>query len=372
MKYPNLIVLISAIFLAHTLFAQQDTTRVEEEIIEEEIIEEDVMEEESYDNYDFSNLVAAEDVKAFCSSRILNQGPQKLVSIGYDYQFGYDATFNSFYNVPEEENTINSTHGLRVDLMYPVISKNNILVTLNLNYLEARYNIEDVNENSHPLYRTLDNTGLRSTNFSAVVFKPLNMKNFLLIQGGVSVNGDYTFSDFQSMQYNRYFGAVIYGWKPHDRKMWGLGVTRTYLGGALNYLPVFYYQYSSDDGKWGIDAVLPSRFNYKRNFAKGSILSAGFNFDGNTYRLNQMSDEFSEENVDLELRRSELRFRLIYDHAITRLLWFSVQAGLRYNWQFNVDDGDFFRSLFSDDPYVFENTIGNPLYAQISLSWVSP
>jgi hypothetical protein len=85
-----------------------------------------------------------------------------------------------------------------------------------------------------------------------------------------------------------------------------------------------------------------------------------------------MSDEFSEENVDLELRRSELRFRLIYDHAITRLLWFSVQAGLRYNWQFNVDDGDFFRSLFSDDPYVFENTIGNPLYAQISLSWVSP
>jgi hypothetical protein len=76
--------------------------------------------------------------------------------------------------------------------------------------------------------------------------------------------------------------------------------------------------------------------------------------------------------LEPELRRSELRFRAIFDRAITRTLWFSVQGGLAYNWDFSVDDGEFFRSLFSEEPYLFENELGNPLFARFSISWVSP
>ncbi len=194
----------------------------------------------------------------------------------------------------------------------------------------------------------------------------------MIFQGGVALNGDYSFADMQDLAYTRFFAAAIYGWKPNDRKMWGLGVSRTYLGGALNYLPVFYYQYASADGKWGIDALLPSRLNIKRNFNKQTILSIGQNFQGNTYRLNEVATLGDGESLDPELRRSELRFRAILDRALTRTIWLSVQAGLRYNWDFNVDDGDFFRSLFAEDPYLFENEIGNPLFAQFSISWVSP
>lgn len=325
------------------------------------------------DDFDFSSLVPAEQVKAFCSSRILNGGPQKLVSFGYDIQGGYDMNVGSFMNHAAREYQVNSTSEFRIDVQYPIISKNNITLALQFNYLDTHYDFENTGGNAeHPFVQTLSENGLTSTSFSTVIFKPLNIKNFIIFQAGLTLNGDYTLSDFQDLAYTRFYAAAIYGWKPSDRKMWGLGVSRTYLGGALNYLPVFYYQYTSADGKWGIDALLPSRLNIKRNFNKQTILSVGHNFQGNTYRLNELAMEADGQMLNPELRRSELRFRAILDRAITRTIWFSVQAGLRYNWEFNVDDGDFFRSLFAEDPYLFENEIGNPLFAQFSISWVSP
>ena len=325
------------------------------------------------DDFDFGSLVPAEAVKAFCSSRILDGGPQKLVSFGYDIQGSYDMEVGTFQSSDARSYQVDRTSEFRIDVQYPVISKNNITLALNFNYLDTYYNFGEAGANAdHPFVQTLDENGLSSTSFSTVIFKPLSMKNFIIFQAGLTLNGDYSFSDMQDLSYTRWFGAAIYGWKPNDRKMWGLGVSRTYLGGALNYLPVFYYQYTSSDGKWGIDALLPSRLNIKRNFNKQTILSVGHNFQGNTYRLNALAAESDGQMLNPELRRSELRFRAILDRAITRTIWFSVQAGLRYNWEFSVDDGDFFRSLFADDPFLFENQIGNPMFAQFSLSWVSP
>jgi len=365
MKYQNysIILLLLAVFLAFPTLAQEEGS-----------------EEGPDDDFDFSSLVPAEAVKAFCSSRILNGGPQNLVSFGYDIQGPYNMEVGSLpgnevqnFQIGGVNREVNRTSEFRIDIQYPVISKNNITVALQANYLRTFYSFENAGTiGEHPFVQTLNENGLTSTSFSTVIFKPLNLKNFMIFQGGFTLNGDYTFADMQDLSYTRWFGAAIYGWKPNDRKMWGLGVSRTYLGGALNYLPVFYYQYSSVNGKWGIDMLLPSRLNIKRYFNKQTILSVGHNFQGNTYRLNELAQIGDGQPINPELRRSELRFRAILDRAITRTLWFSVQAGLRYNWEFSVDDGDFFRSLFAEDPFLFENDLGNPLFAQFSISWVSP
>ena len=330
-------------------------------------------EEGGGDEFDFSSLVPAEQVKAFCSSRILNGGPQKLVSVGYDVQGSYNLNAGSFMNNPARKYRVKSTREFRLDVQYPLISKNNITLALQVNYLNTQYDFEDGGGNdTHPFVRTLNENGLNSTSLSTVIFKPLNLKNFIILQAGLALNGDYSLSDVQDLSYSRFFAAGIYGWKPSERKMWGLGVSRTYMGGALNYMPVFYYQYASADGKWGVDALLPSRLNIKRNFNPQTILSVGHNFQGNTYRLNGLVEESDGQMLNPELRRSELRIRAILDRALTRTIWLSVQAGLRYNWEYNVDDGDFFRSLFAEDPYLFENDLGNPLFAQFTISWVSP
>jgi hypothetical protein len=330
-------------------------------------------EEGTEEEFDFSSLVPAAQVKAFCSSRILNGGPQQLVSVGYDIQGSYDMNVGAFMNNAAREYQVNSTSEFRIDVQYPVISKNNITVALQFNYLDTKYNFEEAGANAeHPFIRTLSENGLTSTNLATVIFKPLSLKNFMIFQAALSLNGDYTLADMQDLSYTRFAAAAIYGWKPSERKMWGLGVSRTYMGGALNYMPVFYYQYTSADGKWGIDALLPSRLNIKRNFNKQTILSVGHNFQGNTYHLNELTGTENGQMLNPELRRAELRIRAILDRAVTRTIWLSVQAGLRYNWEYNVDDGDFFRSLFAEDPYLFENEIGNPLFAQFSISWVSP
>lgn len=351
-----------SLFISIPSFAQQDTTKVETEQSSDEL----------EDDFDFSSLAPAENIKAFASSRIVNGGPQNLFSIGYEVQGSYDMEVGQFLSYEPQQLRVNSTREFRIDAQYPVISKNNITVALQLNYLNTQYDFEEDASTAHPFVATLDENGLTSTSLSTVIFKPLSLKNFLIFQGGFTLNGDYSLSQLQDLSYTRIFGAAIYGWKPNERKMWGLGVSRTYLGGALNYLPVFYYQYASASGKWGIDALLPSRFNLKRNFSKEQILSVGFNFQGNTYHLNRLAVESEGSMLEPELRRSELRFRTIFDQAITRTLFLSFQGGLRYNWQFNVDDGDFFRSLLADDPYLFENNIGNPLFAQVTISWVSP
>ncbi len=327
-------------------------------------------EEGPEEEFDFSNLVPAEEVRAFCGPRILNGGPQNLFSIAYDLQRAHDLTAGGYQGFPTQDIEVSAIREFRIDAQYPVISKNNITLTLQFNYLRTRFDYGEDILLAHPFLVTLEENGLTSTSFTAVVFKPLDIDNFMIFQAGASLNGDYTLGDMQSLSHTRFFAAVIYGWKPSDRKMWGLGLSRTYIGGSLNYLPVFYYQYASADGRWGVDALIPSRFNVKRNFSRKSILSLGWNVQGNSYRLNALVDQ--DAGLEPELRRSELRFRAIWDKAITNTLWFSVQAGLRYSWDFNVDEGDFFRSFFTDDPYLFENDQGNPLFAQAGIRWVSP
>jgi hypothetical protein len=339
-------------------YAQTDSTIIEEEETEE--------------TTDFSKMVAGEKVKAFCSSRILGQVPQKLISIGYDLQTANTLTAGRFGENPENSQKISLNRGLRVGVNYPVISKNNILLNLGFNYTENLYHFENSVENAHPLIRSLEQNGLRSLGLNATVFKPLNLKNFLLFQVAANLNGDFTFSNFQSLEYLRYSAAAVYGWKPHDRLMWGLGVSRSYLAGALNYFPVLYYFYTSENGKWGLEGLLPGRFNYRRTLDKKNILLFGFELEGNTFRLNNQNNIFDTNLKELELRRSELRIRATYERAISRLIWASIQVGYRYNWDFNIDNGDFFRSIFDDKPFLINNRLTNPLYFSITLNWVSP
>lgn len=333
------------------------------------------IEEEEEDSFvDYSNLVQTTENKAFASNKIIGQTPTKLFSLGYDFQTAH--TLESAPLVPNGtsgENEINSVQGARIALNYPVFSKNYFLLNLGFNYAETNYSFsEPTTVASNPLSRALENNGLRTLGFTATAFKPLNIKRFLILQFGANLNGDYSFSDMQSLKYTRYSGAAIYGIKANDRKMWGLGVTRTYLGGSLNYLPVYYMMYTAPDKNWGLEILLPARFHYRRNLNSKNILLAGWEIEGNTYRISNDDNDYNLPFNDIELRRSELRFRISWEHAITPQIWFSAQAGYRYNWSFNLDRGDFFRPFGDDTPFLAENNLGNPAYFNFSINWVSP
>lgn len=335
--------------------------------------DEPTIEEEEEEVIDYSNLVQTAENKAFCSSRILGQTPTKIVSLGYDFQTQH--TLQSTPFVLEDnatQNQINSAQGLRIGINYPVYSKNSFLLNLGLNYAETNYAISNVDASSSPLSQSLSNNGLRMLGFTATAFKPLNIKRYLLFQFGANLNGDYSLSNFQSLEYTRFSGAVIYGTKANDLKMWGLGLSRTYLGGSLNYIPVYYLMYTSKNEQWGFEMLLPARFNYRRTINRKNTLLLGWEVEGNTYRINNDNNIYNLPYNDMELRRSELRLRLSWEHALSPQIWLSAQAGYRYNWSFDMDRGDFVRPFGDDTPFLVENNLGNPAYFNISLNWVSP
>jgi len=200
------------------------------------------MEEEGEEEFvDYSSFAQTEENKAFCSSRVLGQAPIKLFSLGYDVQGAHTLGLNPFNEQGEfSQYDINSANGERFALNYPVFSKNYLLVNLGLNYAATRYAFDKPTTTaSNPLAQSLDNNGLRTMGFTTTVFKPLNSKFFILGQLGANLNGDYNISNVQSLEYTRYTAAAIFGIKKNERKMWGVGLSRTYLGGALNYVPVY-------------------------------------------------------------------------------------------------------------------------------------
>lgn len=333
--------------------------------------EEDEEDYSMYDDLDF----AGEGTKRFCTSKIKGLSPAKLISIGYDVQGPFDITAGAYEGFAESTQRVELGHGLRVFANVPLISRNNIIVQGGLNHWDHQLIFADeAQAGEHPLHQSLREGGLRTTGVNTTVFKPLNETSFLLFQASADVNGNYTWSNFQSPKYATYSGALLWGKKANDRKQWAVGLSRTYRAGELNYIPVFLFNWTSVDGKWGTEMLLPARGHVRYSFSPRSMLFAGFELEGQSYRLNNGEALWNENHV--ELRRSELRFRLMYERSLVNFIWISVQAGYRVNYLYDVDEleggQEFFRGFFGDQPYLVQNSITNPLYFNISLNLVSP
>lgn len=305
--------------------------------------------------------------KRFATSKVLDQSPNKLISVGYDFQGSHTMTLQSLGGVPDQDVDVQSVQGLRLAGNFPIISKTNILVNLGFNYWESHYNLD--NRNSHPLATALQENGLRTTQLLATIFKPLNDTRFLLIQAAANLSGDYTLPGFQPTNLSRFGGAIIYGWKKNDRLMYGFGISRSYLIGESNYVPVIYYYNTFRSREWGIEAAFPARAELRRSFNSRTLAFIGYELQGQTYFINGI--ENVDGILDPELRRSELRIRAKFERSIKDFIWLSAQVGLRYNWNFNLDDGDIFRG-FGDDEYTLENDLSNALFVNFSINLVSP
>jgi hypothetical protein len=337
-------------------------------------------EEEDYSQYENVTFTDAS-AKRFCSPKIFNLSPQRFVSVAWDMQLPYTMRLSSLGQyadnetvTPSETANINYTGGLRLSANIPVISKSSVVWQMGANFWDIRYQAKDQTSNagSSGVIKNLDQRGLRTLGLNTTLFKPLNEKAFLLFQASGDLNGDYTLSDFQSLQFTRYSVAAIWGRRPHDRKQWGIGAARTYRVGEMNYIPVVMFNYTSANRKWGTEILFPARAHYRRTFNPRALLLAGYELEGGSYRLGYLSDD--KRNV--EIRRGELRARLEYQRQLTGFVWLSLQAGWRYNWSFNADylsEGrEFFRGFTGNQKYAMLNTIGNPLYFNVGFHLVSP
>jgi len=139
-------------------FAQKDTLLIPEE-------------EEDYSQY--NNVVEAP-TKRYCSSKVLGISPSKLISLGYDYVAPHNIIAGVFSGL-ENSATVNSASGMRIAANFPVISNTKWMVNLGVNWWETNYSFKDADKLTHPLLKSMNDNGLRTSGINATVFMAISL-----------------------------------------------------------------------------------------------------------------------------------------------------------------------------------------------------
>lgn len=362
MRFNYLKILCVSLFMLNnfSIWAQEDTISTEEDF-------------SIYDDFGY----AGEESKTYANVKINGLSPQRLISVGYDYQGGYDMTAGAFAIYEEQTARVNNTQGIRLSANIPVYSKNNLIVQVGAQYWGVNYAFEELETPTNPLLNALSTNNMRTMGLNSTIYKPLNAESFILMQMSADMNGDYALSELQPMKYNRYSIAALWGKRPSDYKQWAIGVSRTYRAGELNYVPIFMYNYTSPVNNWGVELLLPARGHVRYTVNSRNMLFAGFELEGNSYRIGNQGLALTEPNMDeMEVRRGEIRFRGMYQRQLSGFIWLAAEAGYRVNYSFNVDEvengKDFYRGFFGEQPLLMENSLTNPLYFNLSINLVSP
>ena len=325
-----------------------------------------------YENLDFAD----EGAKRFCTPKVFDLSPAKLISIGYDYQGAFDVDYGAMQtriaDFPGSTGKFSGAGGMRIMANIPIVSKTNVVLQGGINYARTDFYSSDQSTNT-PLHTTLREKGLTTMGIHSTLFKPLDAERFIIAQASSDLNGDYGLNNIYPVRFARTSAALIYGKKKNDRKMYGFGLSRTYRVGEINYIPVFLLNWTATSRKWGVEMLAPARVHVRKTISARSLLLFGYELEGNSYRILR-NGPFGAEN--LELRRSELRIRAIWETSMYKFIWLSLQAGYRHGYSFNVDsfenNKEFFRGFFGDQAYKQENTLNGTWYVQLSINLVSP
>jgi hypothetical protein len=314
---------------------------------------------------DYSQYGEADGVIRYCTQKVLNQTPQRIISIGYDYNADFHMPgirFSESNTIPQEFH-VNQVNMLRAQVNIPVIATNKFIWQLGANYWSSQFAFEN-NKVNNPFVSALQSNALVSTGINTTIFKPLNERNFLIFQASADINGVFPkLGDIDSKALTL-SATGIYGWKISESNMIGTGIARTYRAGRLIYVPVVLWNKTFND-RWGMELLLPAKGFVRYNFSTSSMLQLGFELEGNQFytKLPQ------SKNGEGFIQRGEFKPRIMWDKKITGFLWFNVQAGLRYNYRFDVMNK--FDGKDESDRF-FTSQLGNPMYINFSLNFVSP
>jgi hypothetical protein len=314
--------------------------------------------------FDISQFGDAEGVKRYCTQKVLNQTPTRIISLGYEYQGSFlmpGVPVSPMLPAMQDFN-VKSLSSLRAQVNIPVVSTNSVIWQLGFNYWGSAYAFDAPGNNQ--FVKQLNERFMTSTGLNSTLFKPLNEKNFLIVQASADANGIFEKIGDVSSKSMTYSATAIYGWKKGEKNMIGTGIARTYRAGQLIHVPVLFWNKTFND-RWGMELLLPARGFLRYNFSTSSMLQAGFELEGNQFWMRLPNSA----NGAVYVQRGEFKPRIMWDKKISGFFWFNVQAGLRYNWRYDVMNE---YDAKKQNLRYFSSNIGNPLYFNFSINFVSP
>ena len=319
---------------------------------------------DSTDNFDYSKFGEPEGVTRYCTQKVLNQSPQKIISIGFERygSFHMPGVAMGALLPAMQDFHINQVSSLKAQVNVPVISNNKIIWQMGANYWGSQFKVE--NPGTNQFAQRINSHSFTSAGLNTTIFKPLNETNFLIIQASADVNGlFYNKSDINKDALTL-SGTAIYGWKTSEKNMIGTGIARTYRAGQLIHVPILFWNKTFND-KWGMELLLPARGFMRYNFSTFNMLQAGFELEGNQFWMPLSNTK----NGEVFIQRGEFKPKVMWDKKLSGFVWFHAEAGMRYNWRFevmNVYNGK------KEAQRYFESRLGNPLFFNIGFNFVSP
>ena len=267
--------------------------------------------------------------KIYCNPLVAGQPTTKRLSMIYELQPMYsgNAKFplaTAPTDIPIEASPV---HSVRLQYNQTLVAKQKLYVSFMAGYWLSSFNVTGNTNNTFA--NILGSDPFHSLMISSNLFKPLNEKNFLLFNATVEANGN----SFKGFSGNNLLagGAAIFGWKKGFKRMWGIGVFRGYRMGKVIHVPALLFN-SSFNNKWGVDALLPARANFRYKSSPSLLWYLGYDLDGSQFALRSTSSNLN----GMFFQRGEIRPKIGFEKQIKKNWAFTMNAGLRFNGRFDV------------------------------------
>lgn len=276
---------------------------------------------------------AAPKKKFYSSPLVFGQPSTKRLSLQLELQPVHKGptSFPMASNTAAYSTSSKPAQSIRLTYNKNLITKPKLYLTFSAAYWYSSFRVTNVSNNSFA--RLLDESSFHSLSASSNLFKPLNDKNFLLINVSAEANGNTNAFKKFSAGNLLVGGAAFYGWKKGFERMWGLGVLRAYRLGKVIHVPAVLYNRSFNK-KWGVDALLPARANFRYRPANGIMWQLGYELEGTQFAM-QSSNAFYNNTF---FQRGEIRPKIGFEKQFKKNWAFTCNAGLRINGRFDISD----------------------------------
>jgi len=309
----------------------------------------------------------------YCNPRVNGMPPPTGISLEYERVMDYriKTTSNVDY-LKNGEGEVNYNRRIKFKAKLPIINKDKFKLTFGFHYSHEEFRFEDPENLNYSLYKSLEDKSLKSIGTNFYLLFPKKNKTFYGVQVNFNLDGDYYRRDVNPSEFLKISAGPIWGKKPNENLMYGFGFAYSYTFGDPSITPLIAY-YQTFNKHWGIEALLPLEAKLRYNMKEGSIWYLGAETRGASYNI-KLDDPALEDKSTLELRHSEIKFKLSIDQQIHDFLWIALEAGYRYNLNFNLAESNSNRKAtnFFEREYIAESQLEDALYFYVSLNIKPP
>ncbi|WP_156176115.1 DUF6268 family outer membrane beta-barrel protein [Hymenobacter terrenus] len=325
-----------------------------------------------------SNESHLSDKQKFANPSVLGMGPSKGVIVRYERMPRFRVTSSARVAGLNDFST-DATKNARLSIKgyIPAWNHPHLKVIVGLSYEREEFQFAQL-PTTYELYDNIENKGLKSTAAQIAVIRPVDDVHWYLARLKGELSGDYTSNELTRSDYLRFTAEALYGWKRNPNFSWGVGFQYGYTFGRLSFYPAVVYN-RTFNSHWGVEALAPARITLRYNASQNSIFYAGYTVDGYNYIVSLSRIPLERKSPDgstdlsktplrtLELRETEVKFRLRWEHELFSFLWVGAEGGYRYNYAF-----DAFDRTNADREKIIDSQLNGAPYASLELFLTPP